>query len=175
MTNIGKDPRDREIGEYWEDCFCDMARRYGWEAWPFQRENGATFTDDSGNRYICPDVWILRRGSEQYACEVKHKTQARNGAYGFEKYRVDSLLALEKSYDAPVLYVVHNWAKAGGKHVRENREEDWHAQLLQVCEANKTVSTSKTLYDGGVTGEPVIIHYYRNPFRIFKPLAYFLS
>lgn len=180
MSNIGKDPNDRRIGEYWEDCFCDIARTYGWEAWPFQREKGATFTDGAGNRYICPDVWILRRKDKQYACEIKHKTQARNGCYGFEKYRVDSLLMLEEKYQNQfgaviALYVVHNWARAGGKNSRENRESDWHAQLLHTCEDNKTVSKSKTLYAGEVTEEPVVIHYYHNPFRTFQPLAYFLE
>lgn len=98
MSNIGKDPGDRKLGEYWEDQFCEIARAYKWEAWPFQRKKGATFTDQKGRRYICPDVWILRRGNRQYACEIKHKNQARNGCYGFEKYRADSLIALEADY-----------------------------------------------------------------------------
>ena len=180
MTNIGKDPHDRQLGEYWEDRFCDIARTYGWQAWPFQREKGSTFTDTNGRQYICPDVWILRRGDRQYACEIKHKHQAQNGCYGFEKYRVDSLLALEQFYSnqfghVEALYIVHNWAKAGGKYVEQNREGDWHAQLLRVCEQNKRVSKSHTLYDGVVTEEEVPIHYYLNPFKSFLPLKHFLE
>jgi hypothetical protein len=180
MTNkIGQDPRDRELGEFWEDRFCDITRRYGWEAYPFQRKRGAMFVADNGERYICPDVWILRRGDRQYACEIKHKAQAQNGCYGFEKYRADSLLALEAAYTnafGPVeaLYIVHNWAMAGGKYVTENRERDWHAQLLRVCEEHKIVSMCKTLYGGAVTEEAVVIHYYKNPFKLFAPLKHFL-
>jgi len=180
MTNIGKDPNDRQLGEFWEDRFCDIAHSYGWEAWPFQREKGATFVDASGRQYICADVWILRRGDKQYACEIKHKTQAQNGCYGFEKYRADSLLALEQFYSnqfghTEVLYIVHNWAKAGGKYVEENRENDWHAQFLRICEYHKKVSKSHTLYNGAVSEEPVVIHYYPNPFKLFLPLRHFLK
>ena len=181
MSNIGKDPNDRAIGEYWEDRFCDIARDYGWKAWPFQRRKGATFQNGKGNRYICPDVWILRRGNQQFVCEIKHKAQARNNCYGFEKYRADNLLRLESTYEnefgrVVALYVVHNWAKAGGgKYEKANREKDWHAQLLTVCEATKKLGLERTLYNGKVTKEPVVIHYYRNPFKTFLPLAYFLE
>lgn len=179
MSNIGKDANDRWLGEFWEDRFCDIARRYGWEAWPFQREMGPTFILH-GKTFICPDVWILRRDKKQYACEVKHKIQARNGCYGLEKYRVESLLALEEFYTErfgpiEVLYVVHNWAMAGGKYVQTNRECDWHAQLLRVCEEHKIVSYSATLYGGYVTDYAVPIHYYQNPLKLFEPLHRFLG
>lgn len=179
MNNIGKDPQDRSIGEYWEDCFCEIANRYGWEAWPFQRKRGANF-EYEGTRFICPDVWILKREHKQYACEIKHKNQTRGGCYGFEEYRANSLLKLEQEYsnqfgNVIALYVVHNWARAGGKHRKENREDDWHAQTLKICEDTKKTGWSKTLYNGKVTLEPVKIHYYINPWRNFKPLRFFLE
>lgn len=177
MSNIGRDPNDRNIGEYWEECLCDIARAYDWEAYLFQRQKGATFEYD-GRQYICPDVWLLRRGEHQYACEVKHKNPARNGCYGFEQYRADSLSALEADYTnkfgrIEVLYVVHDWSQAGGKHIKQNRECDWQVQLLSVCEINKRVSKSYTLYSGAVSEKPVVIHYY--PEKLFVLLSHFLE
>ena len=93
MSNIGKDKDDRAIGECWEDTFCAMCKSRGWEVEAFQRKRGATFMRD-GVRYICPDVWILKRGDRQYACEIKHKTISSKGFYGFEVYRAESLLSL---------------------------------------------------------------------------------
>lgn len=177
MTQIGKDPNDRSIGEYWEECLCEIAREYNWEAFLFQRQKGATFAH--GNKqYICPDVWLLKRGERQYACEVKHKRPARNGCYGFEQYRAESLLALSANYSnrfgsVEVLYVVHNWELTGGKYIRQNKEPDWQVQLLSACEANKRVSKSHTLYNGAVSKTPVVIHYY--PEKLFVPLGHFLQ
>lgn len=176
MNNIGKDPNDRKIGEFWEDRFCEIARAYGWEAWPFQRKRGATF-EFNGARYICPDVWILRRAGKQFICEVKHKNAARNGCYGFEQYRQESMLSLEREYEnqfgrVTALYVVHNHDVAGGKYARVNNEDDWHAQTLKTLAAKARHSTSKTLYNGQTTAEEVPIFYY--PLTMFLPLSNFL-
>lgn len=184
---VGKDGNasDRKLGEFWEDRFCDLARRYGWEAWPFQRKKGATFTDDSGVRYICPDVWILRRGAMQYAVEVKHKTVSRRfGGYGFESYRADSLLALQRDYTnrfggVVSLYSVHNWYVAGGesgkldKSEYAQREDTWFCQRLDLLQNNAILSSEVTYYNGAVTRDPVPIWYY--PHSLFIPLVEFLK
>lgn len=177
MNNIGADPNDRKIGEYWEDEFCKMARRYGWEAWPFQRRRGATF-EFNGKSYVCPDVWILRRNDKQYICEIKHKNAAKNGCYGFEQYRQDSMLGLESDYQnqfggVEALYVVHNHDAAGGKYNTVNNEAHWHAQRLRFLADNAVEGKSKTLYNGEVTEEEVPIFYY--PLTLFVPVALFLQ
>lgn len=166
MTPVGQDGHktNRERGEFWEDRFCEIARDFGWEAWPFQRIRGSMFTAPNGKRYICPDVWILRRGNIQYACEIKHKNACRWG-YGFEVYRADSMMAIERDYTNQLggviaLYVVHNHSRAGGKFVETNRLQDWDAQRLSVLEQNALEGkTNKTYYNG----DNIVvrdIHYY---------------
>lgn len=177
MSNIGKDPNDRNIGEYWEDRFCELAKVYGWEAWPFQRMKGSTF-EFNGKRYVCPDVWLLRRSGKQFICEIKHKNAARNGCYGFELYRQESMLGLESEYENKfgsviALYVVHNHDIAGGKYVRVNRERDWHAQALRILSNEAMSGLSKTLYNGQVTKTEYPILYY--PITLFEPLVNFLK
>jgi len=178
MNSIGADPNDRKIGEFWEDEFCKMARRYGWEAWPFQRRKGEATFEFEGKRYVCPDVWILRRNEKQYICEVKHKNAAKNGCYGFELYRQDSMLELESDYynqfgSVEALYVVHNHDAAGGKYEKTNNENHWHAQRLRLLSENAVAGKSRTLYNGKVTDEEVPILYY--PLTLFMPIVIFLD
>lgn len=165
MSNIGRDNDDRKIGEYWEDVFCSMARKRGWEAYPFQRQRGATFKDTSGRIYICPDVWLLKRGDTQLACEIKHKTPAQNNCYGFELYREESLLRLQGDYSnqfggVTSLYIVHNWALNGDKRSHANNNNHWVAQRLDVLSRSKHMGKSKTYFGGRVTDEEVPICYY---------------
>ena len=169
--------RDRRLGEYWEDRFCEIATTFGWEAWPFQRKRGSTFKSPAGTRFICPDVWILRRGERQYACEIKHKDACALG-YGFEEYRAQSLMDLEAEYTnqfGPViaLYVVHNHARAGGKWAKTNRLSDWTAQRLHILEESHTPGMCPTYYAGKVTDHKVPIHYYHT--SLFGPLEDWLG
>lgn len=181
MNNIGKDgiQKDRALGEYWEDQFIDIAHRYGWQAWPFNRINGATFQDEKGDRYICPDVWVLRRGIQQYICEIKHKNLAKNGCYGFEVYREESMLAIEANYrnefgGVVALYVVHNHDLAGGKWEKKSNILHWHAQHLQdLSRVGREGQPVHTYYNGERSDVPVPIKYY--PYRHFRPLPYFLE
>ena len=181
MSNIGADGNgnDRALGEYWEDCFIEIAKRYGWEAWPFNRVKGATFTDEQGNRYISPDVWILRRNIQQYICEIKHKNLAKNDCYGFEVYREDSMLNIEHNYSNEfgtviALYVVHNHDMAGGKHTKDNNVLHWHAgKLLELSQLGYEGNPQQTYYNGSVTQEPVRIKYY--PYKLFRPIQYYLD
>lgn len=181
MSNIGGDGNatDRMIGEYWEDAFIGMARAYGWQAWPFNRVRGATFTDEDGNRYVSPDVWVLRRQYRQYICEIKHKNLAKNDCYGFELYREKSMLAIESHYTnqfggVVALYVVHNHDLAGGKKVQVNNPLHWHAERLSfLAHEGHEGKPQPTYYNGAVTAEAVPMKYY--PYRLFRPLQYFLQ
>lgn len=177
MNNIGKDTRDRALGEYWEDRFCELARQFGWRAWPFQRMRGATF-EFNGARYICPDVWVLRRETQQYICEIKHKNLSCMGEYGFEQYRQESMLGLERAYHnqfggVQALYVVHDYDLAGGKFVETNVLEHWCAQRLQHLAEHARLSQSQTLYAGHVTANRVPIFYYKR--SLFSALKTFLA
>lgn len=181
MNKIGKDgnQRDRALGEFWEDEFIKMARGYEWEAWAFNRVKGGYFLDGAGNSYISPDVWILRRGEQQYICEIKHKNLAQNNCYGFESYREDSMLRIEANYSnqfgrVQALYAVHNHDMAGGKWAKQNNILHWHAQLLQeLSEAGHEGQPVYTYYNGEKSDAPVPIKYY--PYRCFRPLPYFLE
>lgn len=181
MSNIGKDGngRDRAIGEYWEDRFIEIAKSYGWEAWPFNRMKGATFEDEYGNRYVSPDVWVLRRYTKQYICEIKHKNLARNGCYGFELYREESMLKIERNYSnefGPVvaLYVVHNHDLAGGKYTRDNDPLHWHAAKLSVLALEGHEGAAQhTCYNSKVSEGRVRMKYY--PYRLFRPIQWFLE
>lgn len=181
MSNIGKDgnERDRKLGEYWEDRFIEIAKGYGWEAWPYNRIRGATFMDKAGNVYVSPDVWILRRGDRQYICEIKHKNLARNGCYGFELYRESSMLAIEANYSnqfggVKALYVVHNHDLAGGKWSKANNLSHWCAQYLQELALVGFLGRPvKTYYNSQVSSEPVQIKYY--PCQHFRSLQFFLE
>ena len=181
MNNIGKDGNatDRSLGEFWEDVFIKMARSYGWRAWAFNRAKGATFRDGNGKQYISPDVWILRRKAEQYVCEIKHKNLAKNDCYGFEVYREESMLSIEEDYQNQfggviALYVVHNHDLAGGKFVKQNNINHWHAgELKELAERGYEGRPQKTYYNGEVTTETVRIKYY--PRQIFLPIQFYLD
>ena len=181
MSNIGADgnDKDRTLGEYWEDVFIEIAKSFGWEAWAFNRVKGATFTDEQGNRYISPDVWILRRNTKQYICEIKHKNLAKNNCYGFEVYREESMLCIEKEYsndfgNVIALYVVHNHDLAGGKYTKDNNALHWHAgELLELSQLGYEGNPQQTYYNGSVTEEPVRIKYY--PYKLFRPIQYYLD
>ena len=176
MSKIGRDTDDRAIGEYWEDTFCGMCRSRGWEEQEIQRKRGSTFISN-GVRYICPDVWILKRQDRQYACEIKHKTVSVKGFYGFELYRSQSLLSLQRDYSnqfggVTSLYVVHNWAMNGDKRNGNNHMGHWFAQRMDFLDTHKEMGESKTLYNGHVTENPVPICYYH--VRLFQRLTDFI-
>ena len=181
MSKIGENGniKDRKLGEYWEDVFIGMAKRHGWKAWPFNRKKGATFRDADGNTYISPDVWILKRGSKQYICEIKHKNLAKNGCYGFELYRESSMIAIEANYSnqfggVEALYIVHNHDLAGGKWSKKNNSLHWHAQKLKLlAEMGHLGQPQHTYYGSELSKEPVPIKYY--PYRYFRPIEYFLN
>ena len=176
MNGIGRDgvKQDRKLGEYWENEFIKIVKAWGWEAWAFSQKRGPSFRDALGNSYISPDVWVLRRGNKQYAVEVKHKTVASNGCYGFELYRQESMLQIESNYTnqyggVVALYVVHNHAMAGGKFERKSKIEHWHVQRLRRLAKIAKSGMSKTYRRSQVTDDEVPIMYY--PFSAFVPLA----
>lgn len=179
-NNVGKhgNASDRRLGEYWEAQFITMCKDIGWEAWPFAKKKGPAFYDpETKETFISPDVWILRRGDRQYACEVKHKCPTKTGAYGLEKYRADSLLSLGRLYRnqfGPVtsLYVIHNHALSGGRDCKINNILHWQAQTLETMQQNISGTwRGPTYWAGGVIEAE--IHYYKT--EIFIPAVYFLD
>lgn len=178
---IGNDGNksDRALGEYWEDRFIEIARSYGWEAWPFNRVRGATFRDMSGNQYISPDIWLLKRKKKQFICEIKHKNAAKNGCYGFELYREESMLSIEDNYQnrfgrVEALYIVHDHDLAGGKNELENNVLHWHAErLLLLSKKGYEGQPQLSYYNGVVSDKPMRIKYY--PRRLFQPIRNFLA
>jgi len=93
-------------------------------------------------------------------------------------YRETSMLAIERSYKnqfggTVALYVVHNHDMAGGKWVRTNNVEHWHAaRLLLLSTCGHEGRPQHTYYNGSVSKEPVRMKYY--PYKLFKPITAFL-
>ena len=174
-NNVGKYglANDRKLGESWEARFIDIARLFGWDGWQFAQKKGPAFSDGT-RTYISPDVWLLRRGDKQYACEIKHKTPTQYGCYGFEVYRANSLVELATYYKnefGPVIpiYVIHD--HKGNRDNTRNVIHDWTAQYITQLQ-NEIVSTatSKTYKSGQVVDAP--INYYS--VKSFRPLLEFL-
>ena len=179
MIGADGNPSDRGLGEYWEDRFIEMARAYGWEAWPFNRLRGSTFRDKAGKRYVSPDVWLLKRKTKQFICEIKHKNLARNGCYGFELYREESMLSIESNYrnqfgSVEALYVINNHDLAGGKNEKENNILHWHAERLsRLSKGGHEGQPQFTYYNGKVSAQKMRIKYY--PYKMFRPIRDFLA
>lgn len=167
---------DRTLGEYWEDELVRIARLFGWEAWAFSRKKGSTFTDEKNQRYISPDVWMLRRGAVQYACEVKHKNPTAQGMYGLEVYRADGLVLLGEKYQNEFgrvlpLYVIHDWTNNGNRDSKRNVLDDWVCESIFALQPYISgTHNGATYYHESVVTRP--INYYEA--ARFQPLKKWL-
>lgn len=166
---------DRALGNTWEQNFIGIASLFGFEGWQVTPLRGPTFKHD-GRRYISPDVWLLRRGNKQYACEIKHKNPNRHGSYGLEEYRADSLIDLQHHFTndhGPVasLYIIHDWTRNGNRVSDRNVIHDWYAQAMSELQQHIIGPyNGPTYYNGAVCEKP--INYYAS--SLFKPLIGFL-
>lgn len=176
-SNVGihGNTADRAMGDRWELEFISIAELFGFEGWQVSRLRGPTLVW-RGRRYISPDVWLLRRGDRQYACEVKHKSPNRHGSYGLEQYRADSLMTLQAHFvneHGPVtsLYVIHDWSYNGNRDNDRNIIHHWRAQRLDEIQQHIIGPfEGKTYYNGTVCTKK--INYYQS--SRFVPLLDFL-
>lgn len=166
---------DRALGTSWEQQFIHMAELFGFEGWQVSKLRGPTM-EWRGRRYISPDVWLLRRGDLQFACEVKHKSPTALGSYGLEVYRAESLIDLQQHFvnqygGVTSLYVIHDWSRNADRASTRNVIHHWCAQRMDVLQQHILGPfVGKTYYNGAVCERP--INYYTT--SLFVPLIGFL-
>lgn len=119
---------DRELGQYWERIFCQMAALLGKVFTPMQlgRADSILAFQKNGNgwnRYTLPDVTVWTAPGEHH--EIKHKDPTKFGSFGLEVYRFDALRWFAHETGQAVLYTIHNHALAGGRDVEENDLAHW--------------------------------------------------
>ena len=165
----------RALGNRWEQKFIDIVELFGFEGWQVSKLRGSTMVWH-GRRYISPDVWILRRGDKQYACEVKHKAPTKHDSIGLEVYRVNSLIELQEHFvnehgGVTPLYVIHDWSQNGDRDNDRNIIHHWRAQTIDKLQDHITLTcNSDTYYNGEKCRKPT--NYYS--VCHFTPLLDFL-
>lgn len=166
MTKYAR-PTDRKVGTYWEQKFCEMAESYGVMVMPLQIGKSDSATAKKNQRHIVlPDVMIM---SGQYH-EIKHKSPTRDGHFGLEVYRFDSLIALAKETGQDVMYTIHNHALSGGRGNQVNHTDHWvtiNALDLQNRHVSQRLSPT---YCGGHS-EKILRSTYYWPIGLWMPLA----
>lgn len=131
---LANNAADRALGEKWEGNFCHLAAWYGkaFHAVQLDRQRAARW--QKGNRpALLPDVTIFTSPGEHH--EVKHKNPSRRRAYGYETYRLKSLLLFHQETRQPVFYSIHDWELAGARTSdapMPNVLQDW--RVIDVCQ-----------------------------------------
>jgi len=100
---------DRKRGEKTEHEFCELMQKYGCFTHRFQKGYPKSAVLERGSEYIIlPDMWVVAERNHPYFAEVKGKYPSRYGAYGLERYRVDSLIKISDLTGITVLYVIYD-------------------------------------------------------------------
>lgn len=140
---------DRELGAYWERQFLRMAVQFGCVAEGKQdgKCKSAVAMSSSGG-VILPDTQISK-GGVTLVPEVKHKDPTRHGRYGYEEYRVASLVEYANATGLQVILAIHDHSLAGGKDVKHNRLQDWRWQdILVLADCFDFKAAGYTWYGG---------------------------
>ena len=146
---------DRELGAFWEKQFCKMMLDDGFGVHRFAKEPSPVIYTPEGH-IILVDVWLLERAGAQFLCEIKHKSPTKDGTYGLEEYRLDSLIRLQAWMpNANVSYVIHNHQEAGGKGVKENNITHWHAASISELKLHGKSRWSPSYVAGAMKTVPV--------------------
>ncbi len=155
---------DRALGDKWEQEFIGIAALFGFDGWQVSKIKGPVLTHN-GRRYISPDVWILRRGDKQYACEVKHKAPTKKDSIGLEEYRAESLMSLQRNFTneyggVVALYVIHDWAFNGDRSATRNIIHHWRAQRMDELQNHIIGPFPGLTYYGGELQNKLINYYH---------------
>lgn len=165
---------DRDIGAMWEKKFCVLAaKRHGksFTAHQIGRTNSAVaFCFDQGwNPYTLPDITIWSSPGDHH--EIKHKNPTNHGYYGLEDYRLRALKCFADETQQAVQYTIHDWEKAGGRHVTVNREEDWvTANINDLWEATLNGTAYSAFGNSYVAGQTRHVKIWYWPTRLWQPL-----
>jgi len=163
---------DRKVGEYWERKFCRMAAEKNMVFTPMQigRQDSAQAAGLSGGRwtkYVLPDVTIWTHPGQHH--EIKHKDPTRNGWFGLERYRLDSLLAFARLTQQDVMYTIHNHALNCGRDNPENNIEHWlTADVMALVDTWVHKQPNGTSWVNGQKKTDIEIFYW--PVELWQPL-----
>jgi hypothetical protein len=168
--------KDRANGEYWERQFCLMAAEYSklFTQHQLDRSSAAAFYGRWGNgwgTWLLPDVTIWSAPGEHH--EIKHKDPTRDGCYGLEVYRMESLVRFANATGQRVLYTIHDWRHAGCQSSDdrvENRIEDWFfADIADLSRSyTKRLRGPSYVRSGERPGVPTL---YWRATEYFRPLS----
>ena len=155
---------DREKGQYWEKCFCNLAGRFGFVFTPLQiGRNGSAVAyelkNGSWNYFTLPDVTIWSSPSQHH--EIKHKSPTNDGCYGLEVYRFDALMKFYNLTKQKVMYTIHNHSLNGGTNNRDNYLEHWFT--VDISNLNQHwdhVQLNGTSWINGEKRENIQIYYW---------------
>lgn len=167
---------DRSLGAFWERKFGTLAAKYGHviTANQINRTGSAVahYLSDDGNyrTLILPDLVIWSFPGQHH--EIKHKspakTGARRGCYGLERYRFDSLKHFQSVCGQRVFYTIHDHEQAGGKHVKDNRLEDWVSLSISDMDGTHDHAETGVSWCNGSPIETEIMYWHQS---LFAPLA----
>jgi hypothetical protein len=127
---------DRDVGAKWERHFCVWAQHYG-KAFTAHQEalkiKSAAWHVQGASRPL-PDVTLWTAPVEHH--EIKHKEPTRNGCFGLEKYRFESLVAFAEESQELVRYTIHDHSRCGGRSSDANLLQDWFTvNVLDLLDA----------------------------------------
>lgn len=167
---------DRAIGDFWERKFGTLAARYGRvvTANQIKRSESAVahyIAEDGSHRtLILPDFVIWSFPGQHH--EIKHKSPAkagaRRGCYGLERYRFDSLKHFQSVCQQSVFYTIHDHDRAGGKHIEENRIEDWLTVSISDMDGTHEHAEEGVSWCNGKPITTEILYWHQS---LFMPLA----
>ncbi|MGH3494766.1 MAG: hypothetical protein ACRDQ1_16235 [Sciscionella sp.] len=181
MTGHAVDNKtDRDIGEQWEGHFCRLAAEYGKVLFPNQisrpGKSAAAFgkrRDGTWEKYTLPDVTIFSAPGEHH--EIKHKNRTRDGAYGWEQYRLSAAVRWANTTGQRVYYTIHDWELAGASsssdEVMRNHIDDWvYADVEDLCLDRTYTRICKSYYNSGTREFPTDFWAAGEYFRPLKEL-----
>ena len=170
--------RDRAVGEHWERQFGALGGAFGKTMTAHQigkdgRSAVAHYRGPDGEwkKLILPDITVWSASGEHH--EIKHKNPTRDGCYGLERYRLNSLVAFANRTGQRVFYTIHDWQRAGCQSsgdACENRVEDWVTADVAVLSCRWTKERPGVSYVNGQRREGVPIVYWKAS-EFFRPLA----
>lgn len=136
---------DRKKGERAEHKFCQLMQNYGCFTYRFQKGYPKAAVLERNDKYIIlPDVWIIPENRPPFFAEVKAKYPSKYGAYGLERYRVDSLIRILNLTGVAILYTIY-----------DTRDKQWYwNDLKRLLEKPYKEFRSRTYADGEVKKLP---------------------
>lgn len=156
---------DRKLGEVWERRFCALAAKHGRCFTPHQigRPSRAAAAGlrraQEWELLLLPDVTVWTAPGEHH--EIKHKSPTRQGDFGLELYRLQSLVRFARETNQDVLYTIHDWSISGDRSDTINLIEHWRTANICDLAGNIDRQLPGSSYRGGRRVDGIPICYWR--------------